>query len=210
MATATLAQIHRPDLNAIDPHSSTQRLSPPAICSATAAQTFSARDRLPMTHTPPPWRSNPHSPADRHTSQIAVPSPGGFRTPAARARCPFAAAAIRNPSQNRTSRRRADRNGASAAHQINQIDRGRWFLIAAPRHVLVGTHKHKLALIKDPYIGRVDVKGPSAGCRPPRCPRRARSDRDGSTYNPFRVRHRVNGHHRAKGAAPGNRRWVTR
>jgi hypothetical protein len=57
-----------------------------------------------------------------------------------------------------TSRRLTSRSATAAAHKVDEIHWNGWLLIAAPRHVLVGTHEHELARIQVPGIGRVDIE----------------------------------------------------
>jgi hypothetical protein len=57
-----------------------------------------------------------------------------------------------------TSRRLTSRSATAAAHKVDEIHWNGWLLIAAPRHVLVGTHEHELARIQVPGIGRVDLE----------------------------------------------------
>src|SRR5712692_981946 len=83
-ATAALTQIRDSDLNLTYLHRPTQLCSTVAIRSCTATASIAALDRPPITQTPHPRHSNPHSarrPAP--ASPIAVSSLGGFRTPAA-------------------------------------------------------------------------------------------------------------------------------
>ena len=59
---------------------------------------------------------------------------------------------------NLTSCRLAGWHGIGAPYKVDQVHCSDRFLIAPPRHMLVGTHEHKLVRINCPGVGGVDVE----------------------------------------------------